>query len=485
MYVRVCVSSRPRIRAFVSCPLTHTPVHYILYIRYIAIGSGAYFYLTYLPSSVFPTSSPPFHCSCGKSQSLQQTATAAMSTTISIAPLLSRLADPSTTYYSITGPEIASAISHIFEDKISPTQTGCLLYALHTTQLDRRPDVLAACANSMRGASAQVSVPALREVVLRKGRPEGAYTGGLCDIVGTGGDSHNTYNVSTTSSILSSALLLTAKHGNNASTSKSGSADLLLAAQPAPNIAATTAPTLPQIYERSNYAFLYAREWHPGMRHAAAVRKELPFRTIFNLLGPLANPVHNSKLIETRILGVAKKDMGPVFAESLRLSGAKKGMVVCGDEDLDELSCAGKTHIWRLKQTENDGVAEVVVDNFVVEPADFGLQAHPLAAVAGGKSPAENAVILKSILDGTIDPNDPVLVFVLINTAALLVASGICEADTSDMGAGDDGKVITERGPGGQRWKEGVRRARWCISSGAAKKQWEGFVAVTNEIGSQ
>lgn len=302
-----------------------------------------------------------------------------------------------------------------------------------------------------------------------------------CDIVGTGGDSHNTYNVSTTSSILASALLLMAKHGNNASTSKSGSADLLLAASPAPVIAATTAPTLPSIYSNTNYAFLYAREWHPGMRHAAAVRKELPFRTIFNLLGPLANPVQNSGLIETRILGVAKKDMGPVFAESLLLGGAKKGMVVCGDEDLDELSCAGKTHVWMLKASPEN--SQSIVDNFTITPEDFGLKPHPLASVAGGKSPAENAVILKTILDGTIDPNDPVLVFVLINTAALLVTSGICEADTSAMGPGDDGNVITERGPGGQRWKEGVRRARWCIQSGAAKKQWEGFVKATNDIG--
>jgi anthranilate phosphoribosyltransferase len=111
------------------------------------------------------------------------------------------------------------------------------------------------------------------------------------------------------------------------------------------------------------------------------------------------------------------------------------------------------------------------------------LKPVPLSLVAGGKLPAENAVILQSILDGTIDPNDPVLTFVLINTAALLVTSGICEADSSDMGSGDDGKVITERGPGGLRWKEGVRRARWCISSGAAKEQWDAFVKVTGEIG--
>lgn len=99
--------------------------------------------------------------------------------TISIAPLLARLADPTTTHYSITATEVAGAISHIFADAISPVQTGCLLYALHTTQLDRRPDILAACANSMRYAAAQVDTEALKDVVTRRGRKEGTYHGGL------------------------------------------------------------------------------------------------------------------------------------------------------------------------------------------------------------------------------------------------------------------------------------------------------------------
>lgn len=88
-----------------------------------------------------------------------------------------------------------------------------------------------------------------------------------------------------------------------------------------------------------------------------------------------------------------------------------------------------------------------------------------------------------TILNNQLPDDDPILEFVLINTAALLVVSGICEADSSSLGAGDDGKVIKERGPGGQRWKEGVRRARWAIKSGEAWKQWQAFVDVTNDIG--
>ncbi|TKA69667.1 hypothetical protein B0A55_10423 [Friedmanniomyces simplex] len=306
-----------------------------------------------------------------------------------------------------------------------------------------------------------------------------------------GGDGHNTYNVSTTSSILASACLMIAKHGNNSSTSLSGSADLLQHAEPTPPvIAATTAETLPRIYEETNYAFLYAREWHPGMRFAAATRKEVPVRTIFNLLGPLANPVHDTKLVEARILGVAKCSIGPHFAEALRLSGARKALVICGEEDLDEVSCAGPTRCWYIHESPSRTVAnedgeeekEVVIDEFVLTPEDFGLQRHSLSSVHGGKGPAENAEILMQILTNQLPSGHPVLHFVLLNTAVLLTLSGICEVERSTNGSGDDDQVLLERGPGGLRWKEGLRRARWCVESGAALRQCEGFVDVTNEL---
>lgn len=269
------------------------------------------------------------------------------------------------------------------------------------------------------------------------------------------------------------------KHGNRASTSRSGSADLLACVQPkAPQIAAVTPSTILEIYESSNYAFLFAPVFHPGARHAASIRKQLGWRTIFNLLGPLANPLH--PLIESRMLGVARKEIGPEFAESLRQSGSKKGMVICGDEELDEISCAGPTHCWRL--VENPETKEVDINYFTVSPSDFGLPAHSLSEVSPGQSPEVNAEILMRILKGEVPEDDPILHFVYINTAALFVVSGICDADTSDMGHGDDGNVIKERGPGGGRWKEGVRRAKWAISSGEAYRQWENFVEVTNRV---
>src|SRR5580700_3391371 len=166
-----------------------------------------------------------------------------------------------------------------------------------------------------------------------------------CDIVGTGGDDHHTFNISTTSSILGSSLLLLSKHGNRASTSKSGSADLLSSTLPtAPNLMAITPSTIAKVYEKTNYAFLFAPVFHPGMKYVAPIRKELGWRTIFNLLGPLANPVE--KVLEARVVGVARRDLGPVFADALKAGGSKKAMVICGAEDLDEISCAGETFCW-------------------------------------------------------------------------------------------------------------------------------------------
>jgi anthranilate phosphoribosyltransferase len=221
------------------------------------------------------------------------------------------------------------------------------------------------------------------------------------------------------------------------------------------------------------------------MRFVAPIRKELGWRTIFNLLGPLSSPVDSThvlgqkSLVEARIVGVARRDLGEPFAHALKLGGSRNAMVVCGEEELDELSCAGPTRCWRLKEVDG----EVGVEHFSLSPADFGFPCHPLSEVGPGKEPSENAATFMRILRGEMDEDDALLHFVLINTAALFVVSGICEADTSAMGEGDDGAVIFERGPGAGRWKEGVRRARWAIKSGAALKEWESFVAATYEVG--
>ena len=269
------------------------------------------------------------------------------------------------------------------------------------------------------------------------------------------------------------------KHGNRASTSKSGSADLVNHMQPrAPVITAVSPSTLAEVYSATNYSFLFAPVFHTGMRYVAPVRRQLPWRTIFNTLGPLSNPVE--EVLEARVIGVARRDLGPAFAEALRIAGCRKALIICGEEELDEVSCAGRTLCWMLKERAPGG--EVEVEHFLVQPSDFGVSSHPLDQVSGGKEPAENADLLCRILHNELADDDPLLEFILINVAALFVASGICEADTSNMGEGDDGQVVKERGPGGQRWKEGVRRARWALKSGEAWKQWVNFVDVTNKL---
>lgn len=233
------------------------------------------------------------------------------------------------------------------------------------------------------------------------------------------------------------------------------------------------------------------------MRHAATVRRELGLRTIFNIMGPLANPVEWA--LEARLVGVATKELGPPYAEALKLSGARKALVVCGEEQLDEISCAGATDVWMLKEVPNpaykgdetageqDGEEEdnksdddapskyiSELETFTLHPSHFGLPAHPLSEVGGGQGPEENAKILMKILRNELPPDHPILHFVLMNVAALLVVSGVCEADETG--------TIPERGPGGGRWKEGVRRARWCIESGRALAQLEAFIRATNEL---
>ncbi|KFY06364.1 hypothetical protein V491_08679, partial [Pseudogymnoascus sp. VKM F-3775] len=210
---------------------------------------------------------------------------------ISITPLLKRMW-PAGIEPHVSADEIAAAISHIFTNQLSPVQIGALLTCLHFTGRDRTADVIAKCAKAMREAATQLDRDSLAEVVKRKDMGEGQYKGGLVDIVGTGGDSHHTFNISTTSSILASSLLLVSKHGNRASTSKSGSADLLASTLPVPPVLLNVRPdTISQVYEKTNYAFLYAPVFHLAMKYVAPIRKELGWRTIFNLLGPLTNPL--------------------------------------------------------------------------------------------------------------------------------------------------------------------------------------------------
>jgi len=410
------------------------------------------------------------------------------SNNISIQPLLKQLYEPQK-HGKASADEIAAGFSLFFEeDRLSEAQAIEFLTLLSTTSRDKDADVIAACAAQMREVALPVNLEHLRTIIEHHGRGQGSYHGGLCDIVGTGGSQHQTYNISTTASLVASSFLLMSKHGNKAQTSVSGAADILACIEPtAPNLLASNHHNLPRIYEKSPYAFLYAPNFHPGMKNAARVRKQMVTRTIFNLLGPLAHPIE--ELVEARVVGVADTSLGAVFAEALRLSGTnkapelRKAMVVAGQEGLDEISCAGVTDCWMVQSTLPDSEEfDAGIEHFELQPKNFGFPTHPLIAIRGGGSPVENAKILIQLLEGKLQNDDPILQIVLMNAAAMLVVSGLCDSETSHMGEGDNGNVIGERGPGKGRWKEGVRRARYAVESGAALRSLQAFTEVSDEL---
>ncbi|KAK4705190.1 anthranilate phosphoribosyltransferase, partial [Phenoliferia sp. Uapishka_3] len=282
----------------------------------------------------------------------------------------------------------------------APSQMGAFLAALHLTGKDSQAGVVAACAEVMQKHALAVDV--------------GDHgVGPVCDIVGTGGDGHNTFNVSTTSGIVAAgAGCRVYKHGNKAATSSSGSADILMSlgcpvTTLAPSAISTAAATSP-------FLFLFAPNYHPAMVRVAPVRKAIAFPTVFNALGPLINPARPTAMI----VGVHSKYLGPLFAEALKITGVKRAWVVCGAEGLDEISPAGPTNIWDLK----DGV----ITERVVSPETFGLQPQTLESVRGG-TPEENATTLITLLEGKLPLDHPVENFVAANSGALLFLSGLAK----------------------------------------------------------
>ncbi|GAA5866920.1 hypothetical protein JCM8547_003917 [Rhodosporidiobolus lusitaniae] len=340
----------------------------------------------------------------------------------SFAPLLKKLVlHPST----FSEQDVHSSFSHLAAPAgAHPSQIGAFLSALRLTGKDGEPSVVAACAAVMQ----QHAV----EIQLEEGE------GPVCDIVGTGGDGHNTFNVSTTAGIVAAgAGLRVYKHGNKAATSSSGSADILISLGcPVTTLSPTS---LSSVAASSPFLFLFAPLYHPSMVRVAPIRKQLPFPTVFNALGPLINPAKPRAMI----VGVHSPYLGPIFAEALRITGAERAWVVCGAEGLDEISIAGDTHVWDLK----DGV----ITERTLHPSHFGLSPSPLSAVAGG-TPLENSLLLLTLLDGKLEDSNPVENFVVLNAAALLVVAGKAKDE-----------------------KEGVEMARRSIREGGAKEALRRF----------
>ncbi|KDQ16167.1 hypothetical protein BOTBODRAFT_31241 [Botryobasidium botryosum FD-172 SS1] len=347
----------------------------------------------------------------------------------SFKPILNRFVSSASDF---TADDVRAAIEHLATPNgATDAQIGAFLTALKLSGREFAPDIINACADVMRLHAVDVIV-------------DGAGQEPIVDIVGTGGDGHDTFNVSTSAAIVAAgAGARVCKHGNRASTSSSGSADILASLGCTPLPATTKIPRIP-------FYFLLASHFHPALVALSPIRKSLPFRTLFNSLGPLLNPARPSHMV----LGVADRALGQPFAEALRSSGVTRAYVVCGMEGLDEVSIAGSTWVWSLEET-----GEIV--QLEIHPSQFGLPTHPLSKVVGS-TPTENAALLTALLTpGATRPQpsngatvEAIEDFILLNAAALLFVAGIASS-----------------------YEEGVGLARESIGSGKALAALETFRA--------
>ncbi|MDO6687125.1 MULTISPECIES: anthranilate phosphoribosyltransferase [unclassified Agarivorans] len=236
----------------------------------------------------------------------------------------------------------------------------------------------------------------------------------FADIVGTGGDGHNTINISTTSAFVAASLgVKVAKHGNRSVSSKSGSSDLLAAL--GINIQMTP-ETARRCLDELGLCFLFAPQYHAGVRHAMPVRQTLKTRTIFNVLGPLINPAHPTM----EVMGVYDPALVSPIALTLQQLGMKKAMVVHG-AGLDEVAIHGPTQIAEINGSE--------ISQYTLNPADFGVEQADLAAIKGG-TPEENKAITLDLLQGKATAAQQAAV--AVNVAMLLKLAG--KADSVAQG---------------------------------------------------
>ena len=263
----------------------------------------------------------------------------------------------------------------------------------------------------------------------------------VLEIVGTGGDGSNSFNISTTSSlVIAAGGVPVAKHGNRAASSKSGAADVLEAL----GVKITLTPERSaEILKKINICFLFAQNYHIAMKYVAPIRKELGIRTVFNILGPLSNPAGANM----ELMGVYDQSLVEPLAQVMANLGVDRGMVVYGQDSLDEISMCAPTSVCEIR----DGK----FTSYEITPEQFGYERCEKGALTGG-TPAENAEITKAILKG--EEKGPKRQAVCLNAGSALYIAGKAASI-----------------------EEGVKLAESLIDSGAALKKLEEFVEETNK----
>src|SRR5216684_3881625 len=326
-----------------------------------------------------------------------------------------------TRHEDLTSDEAAAAMAEIMDGRAAPSHVAALLVGL--AMKGERPVEIVGLARAMRAHAVQVS----------------RHYDDLFDTCGTGGDRSGTFNISSCAALVVAACgVPVAKHGNRSASSKTGGADVYEALG-----IRVTAP--PAVVERclaeAGIGFFFAPTFHPSMRHAGPVRRELGVRTAFNLLGPLTNPAGATR----QLVGVPRPEFTELLARALQLLGSERAWVVHGADGIDEISTSGYTKISECRGGS--------VKTFYLHPSDVGLPKSSPSALQGGDA-RENAAIILGVLAGEHGgPRDVVL---LNAGASLFIADAAASIE------------------------EGLGRASWAIDSGDAKRTLDRFVAASN-----
>lgn len=323
----------------------------------------------------------------------------------------------------LTYDEAYSVINEIMSGDTTPTQNAAFLAALSTKSTKAETiDEISGCAAAMRDHAIKVE-----------------HDMDVLEIVGTGGDGAHSFNISTTSALVSAAGgVKVAKHGNRAASSKSGTADCLEAL--GVNLDQSPEDCV-RLLKDVGMCFFFAQKYHTSMKYVGPIRKELGIRTVFNILGPLTNPASPNM----QLLGVYDESLVEPLARVLTSLGVKRGMVVYGRDKLDEISVSSETFVCEFKDGE--------YKSYVIKPEDFGISRCKKEDIVGG-TPEENAEITRRILNGEKGAKRDA---VLMNSGAALYIAG--KADSM---------------------ADGVSLAAEIIDSGAAAKKLDEFIAATN-----
>ena len=327
----------------------------------------------------------------------------------------------------LTYDEAYQVMNEIMSGQTTAVQNAAYLAALSTKSAKAETiEEITGSAQAMREHALEVDMTGVGDVL---------------EIVGTGGDHSGSINVSTTAAfIISAAGVKVAKHGNRAASSKSGAADCLEALGVNINLEPDKCV---ELLKKIGICFFFAQKYHTSMKYVGAIRRELGIRTVFNILGPLTNPAHP----QLYILGVYDEYLLEPIAKVLNNLGVKRGMVIYGQDRLDEISISAPTSVCEFK----DGSYQ----RYVINPEDLGLSLAQKSDIVGG-TPEENAKVTRYILEGAVGAKTDI---VLLNAAAGIYLGGEAESI-----------------------KEGLNVAREIISSGTATQKLNEFVEMSNAV---